>query len=73
MALTGRVLGVDHGTRRTGLALSDPRASIAQPFEVVQGDEKASIGRILEIVGDREVEEVVVGLPVNMDGTIGPS
>ena len=72
MDLIGRVLGVDHGTRRTGLALSDPGGSIAQPLEVVAGKEMVSIQRIVEIVTERQVEEVVVGLPVNMDGTLGP-
>lgn len=71
MALTVRVLGVDHGTRRTGLALSDPGGTIAQPLEVVAGDEKAALARIVAVVEEREVVEVVVGLPINMDGSIG--
>ncbi len=68
----GRVLGVDHGSRRTGLALSDPSRTIANPLEVIEGGEPAALQRIVDLVSEREVGEVVVGLPLNMDGTIGP-
>ena len=66
-----RVLGIDHGKVRIGLALSDPDGIIARPLEVVPGGPGAieAIGRILAV---REVGEIVVGLPRNMDGSLGP-
>lgn len=67
-----RFLGVDHGSKRTGLALSDPSGTIANPLEVVEGGEAAAIERIAAVVAERDVAEVVVGLPKNMDGSVGP-
>ncbi|HUD49262.1 MAG TPA: Holliday junction resolvase RuvX [Candidatus Baltobacteraceae bacterium] len=69
-----RVLAIDHGTKRVGLALSDETETIAQPLEMVaaQPAEKL-LGRIAEIVAQRNVREVVVGLPRNMNGTFGPA
>ena len=68
-----RILGVDYGARRIGLALSDETATIAQALEqfAVESDE-AVIQKISEIVTERGVSKVVVGLPRNMDGSYGP-
>jgi putative Holliday junction resolvase len=72
--VTGRILGIDHGQRRVGLALSDPLGTMALPLDSFQrkGDEDV-IGRIRAVVAEREVTEIVIGLPVNMDGTEGPA
>ncbi len=71
-AAEGRLLGVDFGERRVGLALSDSAGLIAQGLETI---EVKSTGESLEsIVAIAEVErvlEIVLGLPVNMDGTKG--
>lgn len=66
-----RVLGVDFGRRKIGLALSDP-LGMAHPL----GTEKVSglhhiVERILELVKEREVSEVVLGYPLKQDGTVG--
>ncbi|MBI4615863.1 MAG: Holliday junction resolvase RuvX [Planctomycetes bacterium] len=66
-----RVLAVDHGSVRLGLAISDPTGTVAHPLEVVEG-EAAGIERIAALVAERGVGEVVVGLPKNMDGSLGP-
>ena len=66
-----RYLAVDYGTKRTGLAVCDARETIASPLTVVQGC-KDLIGRIKRIVAAEEIGAVVVGLPLNMDGTEGP-
>jgi putative Holliday junction resolvase len=66
-----RVLCIDHGKVRIGLALSDPLGIVAHPLVVVPGG-PAAIDAIAEIVAEREVAEVVVGLPRNMDGSLGP-
>lgn len=68
----GRVLGVDYGTSRIGLALSDPLRIVANPHDVVPADDGA-VSRIVQIARDHEVDHVVVGLPVNLSGREGES
>ncbi len=67
-----RVLALDLGDRRIGLALSDPSGMIAQGLDVI---ERKSERSVLEVIRHRvsslEVERVVVGLPLMMDGTEG--
>lgn len=69
--MAGRVLCVDYGTVRIGLAVSDPLGSTAQPLEVVAAGE-TSVETIVDRVKAYEVTEIVVGLPVRTDGTTGP-
>jgi putative Holliday junction resolvase len=65
-----RILGIDHGTKRIGLALSDELGCTAQPLPFVDSHKPQRIG---EIVRDRQVAKIVVGMPRNMDGTYGPA
>lgn len=68
-----KLLGLDYGDRRIGVAVSDAFGWTAQGIEVVQRRDDAShMQRIAELATLHEVEEVVVGLPKNMNGTIGP-
>ena len=68
-----RILGVDTGTVRIGLAVSDPMGIFAQPFGAVQVKDTASAAdEVARIARERGVEKIVVGLPRNMDGTLGP-
>ena len=71
------VVGLDFGERRIGVAVSDPRGVAARPLRVIErsatGGLAADIGRIREIVEARKVERLVVGLPLNMDGSAGPA
>ncbi len=71
-AAEGRLLGVDFGERRVGLALSDSAGLIAQGLETIEvkstGESLESIASIAEA---EQVREIVLGLPVNMDGTKG--
>jgi putative Holliday junction resolvase len=66
----GRVLGLDHGTRRVGLAVSDALRITAQPLEVVT--RARAVARVKEIVGQYEITEIVVGLPTSLNGNEGP-
>ena len=66
-----RFLGIDHGDRWFGLALSDPLGQIARPLEVVEGQE-GTLARLKELISEEEVGEIVLGLPLNMDGSEGP-
>ncbi len=66
-----RYLAIDYGARRTGLAICDQSETIASPYGMIQGH-KNIIEKISEIVDQGNVEAVVVGLPLNMDDSIGP-
>lgn len=70
-----RVLGVDLGTRRIGLALSDPSGVLASPLAVLErsGDRAADHRAILEAAREAEAERIVVGLPLSLSGRAGPS
>ena len=70
-----RALGVDLGGRRVGVAVSDAGGTLASPLEVVQrsGDETRDHRRLAELVDEFEVEVVVVGLPLSLDGGEGPA
>jgi putative Holliday junction resolvase len=69
-----RILALDHGTKRIGVALSDETATIAQPVEFIPAEPlTACLDRIASIVKDRQVGKIVVGLPRNMNGTYGPA
>ncbi|MDO3409033.1 Holliday junction resolvase RuvX [Saccharibacillus sp. CPCC 101409] len=68
-----RLLGLDYGDRRIGVAVSDAFGWTAQGIETVQRREDGShMQRIAELAALHEVGEIVVGLPKNMNGTIGP-
>ncbi|WP_172193997.1 Holliday junction resolvase RuvX [Saccharibacillus qingshengii] len=68
-----KLLGLDYGDRRIGVAVSDIFGWTAQGIEVVQRrDDGSHLQRIAELARLHEVGEVVVGLPKNMNGTIGP-
>jgi putative holliday junction resolvase len=66
-----RVIGIDFGQRWIGLAWSDESGRIAVPLEVVQGVE-AALRRLEELIASGGVERVILGLPRNMDGSMGP-
>ncbi len=62
----GRVMAVDFGEKRTGIAISDRKKRIAFPKEIVETS--IAIRRIKEIVKKEDVEEIVVGYPLNLQG-----
>ena len=67
-----KVLALDYGSARTGVAVSDPTGTVARPVGVVEraGDE-AGLTRIAELVREHEAERVVVGLPLTLRGAYG--
>ena len=67
----GKLLGLDHGDKRFGIALSDAGQLIATPRLLVEG-EVALWKALTSLVEEEEVEAVVIGLPLNMDGSEGP-
>ena len=69
-----RCLGIDFGTRRIGLALSDPTGSLATPLPFLENTSlKEVVAKFQELVKSHGVKTVVIGLPRNMDGSYGPS
>jgi putative Holliday junction resolvase len=68
-------LGVDVGSVRVGLAACDPAGVLASPVETVPRDQRgdADLRRIAELAADREVIEIVVGLPLSLSGKAGPA
>lgn len=68
-----RFMGLDVGDKRIGVALSDERAVIASPRETLErrGNRK-DIAHLLELARGEEVSEILVGLPLSLDGSIGP-
>ncbi|MBP1999030.1 putative Holliday junction resolvase [Paenibacillus shirakamiensis] len=68
-----RIIGLDYGDRRIGVAVSDAFGWTAQGLEVIERrGNGAEHTRIAELVREYDVTEVVVGLPKNMNGTVGP-
>jgi putative Holliday junction resolvase len=70
-----RVLGLDLGSRRIGVAVTDPSGTIASPHSVIErsGDEAADHLAIAGLVIEVGAERVVVGLPISMGGAMGPA
>jgi putative holliday junction resolvase len=70
---TGRLLGLDVGTKTIGIAISDPGRTIASPLETIRrGRFAADVERLKALVAERGIGGLVLGLPVNMDGSEGP-
>ena len=70
-----RVLGLDLGSKRIGVAVSDRSGTIATPLTVLARgrDRAADHHAIAALVAEEEAERVVVGLPLGLDGSIGPA
>lgn len=70
-----RVLGLDLGTRRIGVAVSDSSRTIASPLTVIQRSKRAADDHaaILRLVEEEEAVLIVIGLPLTMAGEIGPA
>ncbi|MGI8603822.1 MAG: Holliday junction resolvase RuvX [Verrucomicrobiales bacterium] len=66
-----RILAIDHGTVRIGLALSDELGMLARPLETIPA--AGAIARIRQIAGERAVKIIILGLPLRLDGTEGPA
>jgi putative Holliday junction resolvase len=68
-----RILALDVGERRVGVAISDPTATIARPLETLErGSREEHFCAVARLVREHAVERVVVGRPLSLDGTVGP-
>lgn len=70
-----RALGLDLGGRRIGVAVSDRSGTVASPLDVIlrTGSRQRDHDRIARLVADEDAEVIVVGLPLSMDGRLGPA
>jgi putative holliday junction resolvase len=67
-----KVMALDYGSARTGVAVSDPTGTLARPLGVVErAGSESGLGELARLVRDEEVERVVVGLPLTMRGVHG--
>lgn len=67
-----RILGLDVGDRRIGVAISDPGQILASPLTtIVREDDDIAVAKIVEIVNKYEAKRIIIGLPYSMDGNIG--
>ena len=68
----GRIMGIDYGRVRIGIALTDLLKTIASPYEVYKSvSRKKDIEYFVKLIKEKEVDKVVLGLPLNMDGSEG--
>src|SRR6266496_4401569 len=69
-----RILALDHGTKRIGVAVSDETKMIATPLEYIPAEPFADfLARLKVILREKEVELILIGMPRNMDGSYGPA
>jgi putative holliday junction resolvase len=68
----GRVLGIDYGDVRIGIAMSDETAFLASPLTTIQNGKNAA-DEVVALIRKHCVETIIIGLPFNMDGTAGPA
>jgi putative Holliday junction resolvase len=69
-----RILALDHGTKRIGVAVSDATKTIAQPLEYIPAEPFAEfLERLKQLLAGQEIDLVLLGLPRNMDGSYGPA
>lgn len=66
-----KVLGIDLGEARVGIAISDDLGMLAHPLETIPARSENYLERILEIITSKGIQTIVVGMPRNMDGTYG--
>lgn len=68
-----KLLGIDYGSRRIGVAVSDPLGMLATPFRTVDTfSDEQSVKEVCSLIEETNAEKLVIGLPLNMDNTEGP-
>ena len=65
----GRLLAIDYGEKRLGLAISDPNQIISKPLKtIILSDSQYIYNELEKIISDYEVQKLIIGLPIGMDG-----
>ncbi len=71
--MSQRIMAIDFGDKRTGLAIADTDTRLATPYEVLENlTESQFVAAIKKIVDEERIDILICGLPLNMDGTAGP-
>ncbi len=69
MAASGRILAIDYGTKKIGLAISDPLQITAAPYKTIRYQSRDEfLVKVREIIVDRDVVKIVVGMPIGLSG-----
>jgi putative holliday junction resolvase len=69
-----RILAIDHGTKRMGLAISDDMGMMAMPLEFIPAEPFADfLTSLKKLLAEKQVEQILIGMPRNMDGSYGPA
>ena len=69
-----RILALDHGSKRIGVAVSDETKTIAQPLEYIPAEPFTGfLERLRQLIREKEIDLILIGLPRNMDGSYGPA
>ncbi len=69
-----RILALDYGSKRIGVAISDELKMIAQPLEYIPAEPFAEfLQRLKQLLQEKQVELILIGMPRNMDGSYGPA
>ncbi len=68
-----RLLGIDFGERRVGVAISDPLGLVASPNTIITHDDndEVVIKQLLNIINEKKIVKIIIGIPYNMNGSIG--
>lgn len=67
-----KIMSIDYGDVRTGIAISDIRGILASPLCVIkEGYQPKLVDKIIELINENKIEKIVIGLPRNMDGSYG--
>ena len=69
-----RLIGLDLGSKRIGISICDEKQSIATPFKIInKTNNNDLINELKKIIHENNIKGIVIGYPINMDGTLGPS
>ena len=68
-----RLLGIDHGTKTLGIAISNSDMTVASPIKTIKRDKlKSDLSKLISIFDEYDITGLVMGWPLNMDGSVGP-
>ena len=74
IANNSRLLGIDHGKKNIGIAICDNKRSVATPFKTLKKDTlRTTLKEINKIIQENDIKGIIIGNPINMDGSIGKS
>ena len=71
---SSRLIGLDLGSKRIGVSICDERQSVATPFKTInKTNNEELINELKKIIKENNIKGIIIGYPLNMDGSLGPS